>query len=104
MPSSPLTKEDHQSVTSTKISEEGTTIAESPTESANTEPAEISGHVEVNASDQPEDVTMALNGSRQASVDQSLDHVSAQQQFLAAAVELPWERAVVSNKVPYYIK
>lgn len=29
---------------------------------------------------------------------------SIQQQFLAAATDEPWERAVASNKVPYYIK
>ncbi|XP_064473113.1 dystrophin-like isoform X2 [Ornithodoros turicata] len=32
-----------------------------------------------------------------------LDQGSAQQQFLNASVEQPWERAVAGNKVPYYI-
>lgn len=32
------------------------------------------------------------------------EHGSAQQQFWGAATEEPWERAVASNKVPYYIK
>lgn len=42
---------------------------------------------------------------RLRSVDTALaDHGANQQQFLTAAVEHPWERAVAPNKVPYYIK
>jgi dystrophin len=42
---------------------------------------------------------------RQKAIEQSIrDHGSAQQQFLNAAVDHPWERAVAANKVPYYIK
>ncbi|RWS09644.1 dystrophin: isoform B-like isoform X3, partial [Dinothrombium tinctorium] len=41
---------------------------------------------------------------RQKIIEQAIvDHGSAQQQFLSASVDHPWERAVASNKVPYYI-
>lgn len=42
---------------------------------------------------------------RKKALEQSIiDHGSVQQQFLNDGVEHPWERAVASNKVPYYIK
>ncbi|XP_054164235.1 dystrophin-like [Oppia nitens] len=41
---------------------------------------------------------------RHKAIEQAIrDHGSAQQQFLNAAVDHPWERAVAANKVPYYI-
>ncbi|RWS26192.1 Dystrophin:-like isoforms A/C/F/G/H, partial [Leptotrombidium deliense] len=41
---------------------------------------------------------------RQKTIEQAIvDHGSAQQQFLSTSVDHPWERAVASNKVPYYI-
>ncbi|XP_015782306.1 dystrophin isoform X2 [Tetranychus urticae] len=41
---------------------------------------------------------------RRKNIEQTvIDHNSAQQRFLNAGVEQPWERAVAFNKVPYYI-
>lgn len=42
---------------------------------------------------------------RARELDQAvLDHGTAQQHFLVEAVEEPWERAVMANKLPCYIK
>jgi dystrophin len=47
---------------------------------------------------------LAIDERKKALEQAIIDHGSAQQQFLNAAVDHPWERAVASNKVPYYIE
>ncbi|KAM7308300.1 dystrophin [Ixodes scapularis] len=46
---------------------------------------------------------LAIDERRRQLEHALLDQGSAQQQFLNASVEQPWERAVAGNKVPYYI-
>lgn len=49
-------------------------------------------------------IQVAIEDRRKGLEQAMVDHGSAQQQFLSSSVEHPWERAVASNKVPYYIK
>uniref|UniRef100_A0A1W7RAQ1 Protein detached n=1 Tax=Hadrurus spadix TaxID=141984 RepID=A0A1W7RAQ1_9SCOR len=46
---------------------------------------------------------LAIDDRRKQLEHSLLDQGTAQQQFLSASVEHPWERAVAGNKVPYYV-